>query len=119
MNWKPSEFPNDANGDALRRLQRDGDDLTQVRGIDFTVVFPTANTAEQFAEYFRNLGHKVTVENSNCVPELPWDVIVVHCMVPSYEGITVFEESLQRVADTLGGRNDGWGCFAVNDKFIN
>jgi hypothetical protein len=116
MNKKLSAFPDDDTGDALRRLQKDGDDLTKARGIDFTVVFPTANAAEQFAEHFRHLGHKATVENSNCVSELPWDVIVVHCIVLSHAEITAFEESLQTVAVTFGGRNDGWGCFAVNNK---
>jgi len=48
----PNEFPNDENGDVLRRLQNDGDDLTQPRNIDFTVVFPTEDASQQFAEHF-------------------------------------------------------------------
>ena len=32
--------PDDANGDALRRIEAAGDDLTHPRGIEFTVVFP-------------------------------------------------------------------------------
>jgi hypothetical protein len=30
-------FPNDENGDVLRRMHRDGDDLTKARDIEFTV----------------------------------------------------------------------------------
>ena len=118
MNKKLSDFPDDDTGDALRRLQKNGDDLTKARGIDFTVVFPTANAAEQLAEHFRNLGHKATVANSNRVPELPWDVIVIHCIAPSHAEITAFEESLQMIADSFGGRNDGWGCFSENNEAV-
>ena len=44
-------YPDDGN--ALRRLERDGDDLTKPRNIDFAVVFADASSAEQFAEHFR------------------------------------------------------------------
>ena len=119
MNRELSDFPDDDTGDALRRLQKDGDDLTKVRPIDFTVVLTNANAAEQFAEHFRHLGHQVTVENSNCVTELPWDVIVVNSIAPSHAEIAAFEGSLQIVADTYGGRNDGWGCIAQNNRSTN
>jgi len=51
---QPMTFPNDANGDALRRLQRDGDPdpLTQPRDVDFTVVFATETAAKEFAARF-------------------------------------------------------------------
>ena len=32
------EFPDDENGDVLRRMAANGDDLTRPRNIDFTVV---------------------------------------------------------------------------------
>jgi hypothetical protein len=33
-------------------------------------------------------------------------------MVPESGETGDFEQELQRVADPLGGRNDGWGCFS-------
>ncbi|HKT13014.1 MAG TPA: ribonuclease E inhibitor RraB [Terriglobia bacterium] len=104
--------PNDADGDALRRLEADGDILTRPRNIDFAVVFADANSAEQFAEHFRALGHTVSVEARETDGGFPWDVIVVQHMVPTYDGIRNFEDLLQSVADNWGGHNDGWGCFA-------
>lgn len=104
--------PNDADGDALRRLEADGDNLTRPRDIDFAVVFTDANSAEQFAKHFRALGHKVSVELTDSNEDFPWDVIVVQHMVPSHDGIRSFEDLLQSVADNWGGHNDGWGCFA-------
>ena len=32
-------YPSDANGDVLRRLEAQGNDLSKPRNIDFTVVF--------------------------------------------------------------------------------
>jgi hypothetical protein len=70
-------FPSDENGDALRRMHEAGDDLTRSRDIDFTVVFPTENVAEEFARHFRKLGYAASVEFAETVKELPWDVVVV------------------------------------------
>lgn len=106
------KYPGDANGDALRRMEAEGDDLTRPRNIEFTVVFPNENTATQFADYFRALGCAVSAELAGTVQDFPWDIIVVRHMVPSHEEIGTFEDSLQQVADTLGGHNDGWGCFS-------
>ncbi len=39
-------FPNDENGDVLRRMQADGDDLAKPRGIEFQFVFPTEQKAQ-------------------------------------------------------------------------
>jgi hypothetical protein len=105
-------YPNDANGDALRRMEAQGDDLTRPRKIDFTVAFTDASSAEQFAEHFRALGHGVSVELTETNQDFPWDVVVVQHMVPSYDGITSFENLLQSVAGGWGGHNDGWGCFS-------
>ena len=104
-------YPNDDNGDVLRRMEAQGDDLTKPRNIDFSVVFADGNSAEQFAQHFRALGHGVSVKLTKTDPDLPWDVVVVQHMAPSYEGISDFENLLQSVADGWGGHNDGWGCF--------
>jgi len=103
--------PNDENGDVLRRMEAKGDSLTRPRDIDFTVVFREEDGAERFAEHFRAQGHRVSVERAGTREEFPWDVVVVNHMKPSHQGIGEFEASLQEVADTLGGHNDGWGCI--------
>lgn len=105
-------YPNDDNGDVLRRMEAEGDNLSLPRNIDFTVVFPDESAAERFAGHFREQGYAASVEFAETVKELPWDVIVVKYMEPSHQGIGDFETALQEVADTLGGRNDGWGCFS-------
>lgn len=107
-------YPDDVNGDVLRRMEARGDDLSKPRNIDFSVVFADASSAQQFAEYFQALGHNVSVEHAETRPDFPWDVLVVQHMAPSYDAITDFEDLLQSVADRWGGHNDGWGCFSVS-----
>ena len=92
-------FPDDGNGNALRNIASQGKDLTKARDIDFVVVFAEAISAEQFAEHFRALGYAVSVEETEAGRDFPWDAIVVKHMVPTYEGITDFENELQLVAD--------------------
>lgn len=105
-------YPNDANGDALRRMEAEGDDLSRRRNIDFTVVFPDKNSAEEFARHFRSLGNEVSVDANESDRDFPWDVVVVQHMLPSHAEIANFEKLLQSAADALGGHNDGWGCFS-------
>jgi hypothetical protein len=105
-------FPNDENGDVLRRMEASGDDLARSRNIDFTVVFPDEKAAVRFASHFRELGLAASIEFTQTVETLPWDVLVVKHMMPSHEAIGSFEKMLQDVAAPLGGRNDGWGCLS-------
>jgi Regulator of ribonuclease activity B len=104
-------YPNNASGDALRRMEAEGDDLTRPRNIDFNIVFADESSAKQFAEHFRALRHEALVE-TEIGSNFPWVVVVVQYMVPSYDGISHFEDLLQSVADRWGGHNDGWGCFS-------
>ena len=110
--------PNDDTGDALRRLEAGGDDLTRARDIDFTIVFPDELRAQRFAEYFRERGHAVSMKFSQVREGLPFDVRVINHMTPSHKAITDFENELQELATALGGENDGWGCFTEPGKFL-
>lgn len=108
----PGHFPDDENGDALRRMEQTGDDLNVPRDINFSVVFPSVAEAEEFAVCVRERGLTATIEKSNCVPELPWDVTVTKHMIPKHAEINDTEEMLESLAGPLGGHNDGWGCFS-------
>jgi hypothetical protein len=92
------DYPNDANGDVLRRMEAKGDDF-RPRNIDFTVVFADENSAEEFAKHFGALGHTVSVEKTGTSKDLPYDVRVVKHMAPSYDGISNFEDVLQIVGE--------------------
>ena len=105
-------YPDDENGDVLRRMEANGDNLSRPRDIDFSVVFPNENAAQEFAKHFQNGGYKATVSFAQVKPDHPWDVLVVKQMIPSHSAITEFENELQQIASNLDGYNDGWGCFS-------
>ncbi|MDH2436227.1 ribonuclease E inhibitor RraB [Pokkaliibacter sp. MBI-7] len=109
--FRSEDFPNDENGDVLRRMRDSGDNFALPRDFEFTVVFATREAVQAFGDHFAQLGYEVVANESGHVPELPWDVTVVTHMLPTHAAITAFEAELQRVATPLGGRNDGWGCF--------
>ena len=107
-----SDFPDDVNGDVLRSLERDGDDLSKPRNIDFSVIFMDESSAEKFVELVRD--EDVTVElDCGLSDDRPWDVTVTRFMIPTHQGVTEMESRLEKLATPLGGRNDGWGCFSV------
>jgi hypothetical protein len=106
-----SEFPDDANGDVLRRMRAGGDDLSKAREIDFQVVFPDEIAASAFAALFQAKGYKAIVTHAEVAKGLPWDTQVMKHTLPSYSAITAFEAELEHAALPLGGRNDGWGCL--------
>lgn len=101
-------FPNDKNGNVLRKMYEDGDDFSQSRDIDFTVVLPDSDAVQEFGSYFYHHGLQVKAKKNNSVQELPWDVVVTINMLPDYDDITAFERRLEEIAVPLGGRNDGW-----------
>lgn len=105
-------YPNDDNGDVLRRMEAQGDDLTRPRNIDFTVVFADESSAQAFSKHFQALGYAVSVDFAETVKAFPWDVVIVKHMTPLHQEIGDFEALLKGVVETLGGRNDGWGCIS-------
>ncbi len=86
-------FPNDENGDVLRRMARHGDDLSQARAIEFAHVFADKKAAELFAAEASGLGYQSSVEERDAGKG--WDVICAKVMLPTHEGITKAEVSVQ------------------------
>src|SRR5262245_31525492 len=107
-----AELLDQANRDTILRLIEDGDDLSKARDVDLSVVFPDGSAAETFALELRQQGYAISVQETHTADGLPWDVTVVKHMRPVCEAITAFQQSLEAIASPLGGRNDGWGCFA-------
>lgn len=103
---------NDVNRDVILRLINSGDDLSKSRDIDFTVVFPDETSAHEFASKIREHGYAPSVERTDGADALPWDVTLVKHMLPVCESITEIQQFLAAMASPLGGRFDGWGCFA-------
>lgn len=102
-------FPDDGNGDVLRRMQASGDQLDAARDMEFAFVFETRSEAERFAGEVAAPGFQA---KASPYPESGmWQVVVTHSMTPTHAAITELEARLTRMAVELGGKADGWGSF--------
>ena len=107
-------FPNDANGDVLRRMAADGADLTSPRVIDFEHCFPTETSARRFFDVVR----RERLEASVIPPDEDESLWQVQCrkrMVPTHAAIADTEQRLARIAEEYGGCADGWGTLSNPD----
>lgn len=110
-------FPNDKDGDILRGMHENGDDLSRPRDVEFSVAFPDSNSVQEFGSYFYHLDFDVRAKKTDKLSSLlssnlPWSVVITLNMAPSYEAITAFQQKLEEIGASLGGRNDGWSCIA-------
>ena len=110
------DFPADENGEILRSMQANGDDLTIARDIDFSLLFADEASAEAFSGIMEEEGYAADydpweVQSADDANAGKWDVLITRHMVPEHAAITAFEQELQALAMPFGGKADGWGCF--------
>jgi hypothetical protein len=102
-------YPNDSDGDALRRVAADGNDMNAAMVIDFPVVIPAENPAKQFASIASTKGYKVHFWKHDDDPD--WDVICTMEVVPTYANIVRIQRELNEWAEPFRGYCDSWGTF--------
>jgi regulator of RNase E activity RraB len=108
-------FPNDADGDALRRIAHDGSDLSKPMFIDFQIAVRDKSCAEELAVVARKLGYRVSIYDS---PEctLAWTCECSTRMVATYESVIAIQNELAEISKRFGGIPDGWGSFGNGPK---
>jgi hypothetical protein len=102
-------LPADENGDVLRAMLDDGDDLTMPRDIGFLSVFAMQSQAEAFAAQAGALGD-LRAESPEVDDGGVWQVACVRHMPASHAAITALEAELAALAQSHGGYPDGWSC---------
>ena len=107
-------FPNDENGNVLRRLYESGDDLSKHRVIDFSFAFPERKQAIAFSEIVEEKDLEVCI--SYYEERSMWQAIVKRFMVPTHRAISETEANLAAKAKSVGGEADGWGCMQIDRK---
>ena len=105
------KFPSDGNGDVLWRMYSSGDDLSRSREIEFFLVFPSEDSALRFAVFMLRKGFKVSASSYDKRSKYTWQVGIYPVLKPTYVSVSEFESMLENESKTLGGSNDGWGCF--------
>lgn len=102
-------LPDDENGDVLRAMLEDGDDLTIAREIDFHLVFGDEAAAKAFADAAA-LQDDLLVSVPAVDEEGIWQVTASRHMAPRHAAITKLEQDLTVLAESFGGYPDGWEC---------
>jgi|SRR5581483_5755870 len=104
--------PSDENGNILRRMFENGDDLTKARMIDFYFVFSQRSMAIAFAAALEDQALMICI--SYYEKRAMWEVTVKRHMIPGHQEISTMEHSLTATAISFGGEADGWGCMQVD-----
>ncbi len=102
-------LPADANGDVLRRMRANGDDLSKPRVIEFSHVLPSKVAAEKLVILMCALGYEAEAFSPDASGR--WEVTCGIRMVPTHATVTTTETRLGAMAEELGGHADGWACF--------
>ena len=102
-------LPDDENGDVLRAMLEDGDDLTIPREIDFHLVFGDEPAALAFADAAKQQPD-LLVSVPAVDEEGIWLVTASRHMAPKHADITRLEKDLTVLAESFGGYPDGWEC---------
>lgn len=98
----------DENSAILRQFVAEGRDLSYVRLVDFSHIFPDFASANGFAAEAAAEGFKIAVGESNSAKGT-WDVTASKVMPPSADAITESEARLSALAERHQGYADGWG----------
>jgi regulator of RNase E activity RraB len=109
-----TDYPNDSDGDALRRVEAGRSDMSIPMDIDFHVAAPDEGTAKRVADESAKLGYHIKIwfndldgkRTSNA-----WTCQCTKLMVPTYEAIIAVQAELDAIAQPLGAYADGWGTF--------
>jgi hypothetical protein len=99
-------FPNDADGDALRRVSTHAD-MSKPMVIDFAVDAPSQASAERIARLASERGYAASVEPD--AEHGRWTCYCSKLMMATHEGVLGAQQELDELSAPLGGRSDGWG----------
>ena len=103
------DFPEDADGDALRRVLSGESDPARPMAIDFMVAVPSADVGHTIAAEARRRGFDTEVAHDGESDE--WTCYCTREMLATYDGIIAAQKELDRLARPFGGHADGWGTW--------
>jgi len=112
-----SQYPDDADGDALRRVESLGYDMSRSMDIEFHIAAPDELTAYWIVSKVNALGFDTSVSFDDAELDLDsnddflWTCTCTRNMVPEYTELVEWQARLNQIAQPLGGFVDGWGTF--------
>jgi hypothetical protein len=117
-------YPDDPDGDALRRIAAEGIDMSQPQLIEFAVAVPDEAAGTKIEAALAQHGYAGHLDYDEGEPDEDgeidpddeefgpaWTVYIGISMVPTYDEIMRIQADLDRIAGPHGGRSDGWGVM--------
>jgi hypothetical protein len=86
-------YPDDADGGALRSVEKEGSDMSKPMYIDFQVAAADNATAEAIGAAARKLGYRVRLYDSPGT-EMPWTCECSTRMLATYDGVIAIQAEL-------------------------
>ncbi len=108
-----TDYPHDDDGEALKRVAADGNDMSKPMPIDFTVVVPDEDSARAVAGVAAAAGYDPDIDYDGEADE--WIVEATKTMLATYENVVGAQAELGALTSPHGGEVDGWGTFGNND----
>jgi hypothetical protein len=102
-------YPNDADGDALRKVAATGADMGQPMVIEYSIAAPDELTAKRIAEVVCPRGYDPSIAHD--AESNSWTVYCSRSMLVTYDGIVRAQRELNAWVKPYGGECDGWGTF--------
>lgn len=101
-------WPDDADGDVMRRLEASGFEFEAEHTIDFNIDFGTWPPAQEFIEQL-----KATYPNieTNALEDGAGEVRFIVEAKLSYELVMFVQESVSAIAKPYGGQCESWGVL--------
>lgn len=81
-------------------------DRSQTHTILHYLYFPKKDAAKKVAQQLRTEGFEI--EDRMGADGINWLVLASHDIVPSAEAIAATRETMEQLAESLGGEYDGW-----------
>ena len=100
------DYPNDADGDALRRVALTSD-MTKPMVVDFAVDVPTEAAGEKIAALAAGRGYSADVELDE--KSQRWTCYCTKTMVATYAAMIAAQTELDELSAPFGGKSDGCG----------
>ena len=110
------EYPKNADGDALRRIEIGGSDMSKPMKIDFHIAAPDEAVAKKVATRASDLDYESSVyffdeTDGDEETDNTWTCECSRTMVPKYDAIIESQVELDGIAQPFGAYADGWGTF--------
>lgn len=103
------EYPNDSDGNALRRVAEEGSDMSQPMTVDFNVLVPDERAGQEVAAAAEANGFRPSLERDE--ESGYWTCYCSKEMIATYEAVIEAQRILSQVSGAFGGQVDGWGTY--------